>query len=461
MCCRLEQKGATSVISPQIKSSFCVDSYFSKNHTKIAPNTLALEAQIRIIPFVFLLWGVLLSTIDSPISYLLTNECPDSCYLSDVVLTEASGSLLYDQHGRQYIDLCAGFGSLALGHLPIISKEPINYALGDLYPSRAKVELLAMLRTIMPPYLSRVALAVTGSQAIDLVIKTALLATGSSNFICLTNCYHGLDFGSLSLSSNNFFKHPFRSWLNDSKVKHIEINCPLTDLEQCIDQQNGTAGVIVEPVQGRGGGYACSDKWLQEVAGLCRNREILLIYDEIFSGLGRCGQLTKSFTVEADLICLGKILGGGMPISAVIGREDVMQAWPRNRGEALHSGTFFGQSLACRSASNTLQKIIDHDLVNRSKQLGEEARDYLSNHLPKCYQIRGQGLLVVIDLGQPRYGVALAERLRHQGVIAIPAGIKGQCLSLSPALNIPRQLLFEALAKISHLLTKISTPANE
>lgn len=403
---------------------------------------------------------MLLSDITSPIAYLLNNECRDSSYLSNIVMTEGNGSLFYDQYGRRYIDLCAGFGSLALGHTPIINNQTINCALGDLYPSRVKVELLALLRTIMPCYLSRIALAVTGSQAIDLAIKTALLATGNNNFICLTNCYHGLDFGGLSLASNNFFKRPFSPWLNDEKVKHVMINCLLSDLERCVDQQQGTAGIIVEPVQGRGGGYVCSDHWLQEVADFCRNRGILLIYDEIFSGLGRCGQLTKSFTVEADLICLGKILGGGMPISAVIGREEIMQAWPRNCGEALHSGTFFGHSLACQSASKTLQEIIDQNLVNRSQQLGEETRKYLSNHLPEHYQIRGQGLLVVIDLSHPRHGVALAERLRHRGIIAIPAGLDGQCLSLSPALNIPRQLLFDALAEISELLTKNSTPTN-
>ena len=395
-----------------------------------------------------------MSTTDSPIAHLLTNECRDSSYLSNVLFTKSNGSLLYDQHGRQYTDLCAGFGSLALGHTYVTSDDSINCALGDLYPARAKVELLTVLQKIMPSYLSRIALAVTGSQAIDLAIKTALLATGHSNFICLTNCYHGLDFGGLTLTSNNSFKHPFCSWLNTDKVKHIAINCPLADLERCINQQDGTAGVIIEPVQGRGGGYVCYDQWLQEVASFCQTRGILLIYDEIFSGLGRCGQLSKSFTVEADLICLGKILGGGMPISAVIGREKIMQAWPRNCGEALHSGTFFGQSLACKLAAKTLQEIIDQDLVNRSQQLGQEARCYLANHLPERYQLRGQGLLVVIDLGRQRYGVALAERLRHRGIIAIPAGISGQCLSLSPALNIPRQLLFEALAEISRLLTK-------
>ena len=293
-----------------------------------------------------------------------------------------------------------------------------------------------------------------------MAIRTALLATGNSNFICLTNCYHGLDFGGLSLTSNNFFKHPFGSWLNDEKVEHLAINCPLADLERCVDQQDGTAGIIVEPVQGRGGGYVCSDHWLQEVADFCRNRGTLLIYDEIFSGLGRCGQLTKSFTVEADLICLGKILGGGMPISAVIGREEIMQAWPRNCGEALYSGTFFGHSLACQSACKTLQEIVDQDLVNRSQQLGEETREYLSDHLPDNFQVRGQGLLVVIDLIHPRHGVVLAERLRHRGIITIPAGIDGQCLSLSPALNVPRQLLFDALAEISDLLTKNSTPTS-
>ena len=392
------------------------------------------------------------------LDFLRTVECQDSTHITrdyQFVAAKAKGSLVYDLSGREYIDLCAGFGSLPLGHnmFPDWDKDTITTGMGDLFPSQSKIELLTTLHRSMPPYLSRIALTVTGSQAVEMAIRTALLATGHSGFIALQDCYHGLDLGVLSLTSMSKFKKPFSSLLN-IEVEHVPLGCDLEEILQAMhrQQKTGTAAVIIEPVQGRGGARVCSGSWLQEVSTFCRQQKILLIFDEIFSGLGRTGQLTKASTVACDLICLGKALGGGMPVSATLGREEVMQAWPLNRGEALFTGTFFGHPLSCAVATHTLQTIVTQELSQRARSLGAQVLSHLTaalKHNPLVQEVRGQGLLLAIVFQRPQSGAVLAQRLMPKGIIAIPGGVSAQCLQISPALNIPSHLLFSALDTIT------------
>ena len=395
---------------------------------------------------------------------LAQHECRDATYITGnfpLVLARAQGSHLWDVEGCEYIDLCAGFGSLPLGHnsealcQACTVNDSISTGMGDIYASQAKVALLSTLPKVMPAYLTRASLALSGSQAVELAIKTALLyhKCQRSGFIALHNCYHGLDCGALPLTAMTKFKQPFSAWLHSDKVEHIPLNCPLAELEQAVQRQKkiGTAALILEPVQGRGGAHACAEAWLAQVQVFCRAHDILLIYDEIFTGLGRIGTLTKAFAVECDLLCLGKALGGGMPLSALLGREEVMQAWPHNEGEALHTGTFFGHPLSCRVATATLNTIVATKLCSRAQQLGATARTRLQTALAHCttvQAVRGTGLLLAVVLHKPQQGVQLSLRLAQQGIIAIPAGIQGECLSITPALNIPADLFFSALDKI-------------
>lgn len=393
---------------------------------------------------------------------LAKHECCDATRLADdaIVLAKAKGSQLWDGDGREYIDLCAGFGSLPLGHNSAALRkacaddDSISTGMGDVYASVAKAELLLALHKIMPAYLCRSALALSGSQAVEMAIKTALLYhPDRCGFITLHDSYHGLDLGALSFTAMQKFRQPFSAWLHEDKVEHVPLGCSLSDLEQAVQRQRhiGTAALIVEPVQGRGGVRACSDAWLRQVHDFCRQHDILLIYDEIFTGLGRIGTLTKAFTVECDLLCLGKALGGGMPLSALLGREEVMQAWPRNEGEALHTGTFFGHPLSCRVATSTLNSIVTDDLCTRAQQLGNTARTRLQALFaahPEVQEVRAAGLMLAVAFRQPQQGVHIAHRLAEQGVIAIPAGTQGECLSITPALNISEELLLQALATL-------------
>ncbi len=173
-----------------------------------------------------------------------------------------------------------------------------------------------------------------------------------------------------------------------------------------------------------------------------------MIFDEIFCGLARAGKWTTAFEVKADIICLGKALGGGMPISACVGTEEVMAAWPENTGEARQTGTFFGHPLSCRIAKCIIQEIRDLELDKRANYLEEKVKREIGSQLKQIdarASLRGAGLMLAFDLGKEGAGAKMMDILRQDGVIALAAGAKGNCLQITPALNISEELLFEGL----------------
>ncbi|MDE3269303.1 MAG: aminotransferase class III-fold pyridoxal phosphate-dependent enzyme [Pseudomonadota bacterium] len=371
-----------------------------------------------------------------------------------LIWTAAKGSTLYDQNQRPYVDLCAGFGSLPFGHNCLVLQQYLHDQLGngmsDLYASQAKVQLLQTLRSCLPDQLERIALAVTGSQAVEFALRTALLATGKQGIISLKNCYHGLDLGVLPLLSWQSYRQPFANW-SAMPVTHLKINCDLDELERAVfaQQQTGTAAIIVEPIQGRGGGGVCQDYWLSAVQDYCQRRGILLIYDEVFCGLGRCGYMTKAATVPADIVCLGKALGGGMPISAMVGKEKWLRYWQQDE-HVLLTGTFYGHALSCAVATHTLTRINPTQSLALATTLQNELASIAS--LDRVKEVRGAGLLVSIVLDVPQAGLRLASKLQELGIIAVPAGEHAEVLQLSPALNIETELLRKALQIIAAVL---------
>lgn len=403
-------------------------------------------------------------------------ECRDSTYQAAepaLVFARAKGSRIWDAEGREYIDLCAGFGVTALGHnnptqravfeRSFSDESAIIHGMGDVYPSIDKILLLEYLGKQLPQHLSRGALALSGGQAVEIAVKSAQIATKRSGFICFKDSYHGLDLGILPLTSRADFKAPFVEWMPLHLVTEVEYACSMAQVEEAIDQQKkagfGTAAVIVEAIQGRAGIRVPPLAWLSSLAELCRAKSVLLIFDEVFTGLGRIGTLSSAFAVEADLICLGKALGGGLPLSACFGREDVMDAWPQNQGEALHTGTFFGHPLSCRLGLATLQAIVTEGLVERSINFGEVMQADLKRELiglPHVKDVRGQGLMIGLELDEKGLGAVLMDRLRPLGVITLASGSFGEGISLTPALNFPEKDWQEALPLIKQAVISLA-----
>ncbi len=411
------------------------------------------------------------------LSRLKKIECPDSTYAAknpSLVLSRAKGSFLFDVEGQEYIDLSAGFGALPLGHndpevLSELSKElkkepaTLMHGLGDVYPSQQKIELMEAVLGVFPKSLDlTMALTVTGSQAVEFAMKTALIAGKGDGFITFKGAYHGLEFGSLAVSDREIFRRPFVSWLNEEKVFQLPYGCPKASFHEVLDlaTKKGVklAAVILEPVQGRAGVVLPPQGFLKELESFCQEKGLLLILDEVLTGLGRLGQWSFCEEITPDLVCLGKAIGGGMPLSGCVGKKKVMAFWPESRGEAIHTGTYFGHPHSCLVGRLTLEAVIRNNLLERVSQLGEKLIAIMNDRWsaePLVKEVRGRGFMMAIEFSEPGAGAKMADLLRKERVIVIPGGEKGQCLSLTPALNMSEALFEKVWQKIDLCLKKL------
>jgi 4-aminobutyrate aminotransferase/(S)-3-amino-2-methylpropionate transaminase len=183
-------------------------------------------------------------------------------------------------------------------------------------------------------------------------------------------------------------------------------------------------------------------EFLRELRVLCREHGALLIADEVMTGLGRSGRLFASAHAEPDLICLGKGLGGGLPISACLGAAELMHAWGDPDGEALHTGTFCGNPLSCAAALAVLAEVQRERLTERAARLGASLGAALEQRLgERARAVRASGLLVGIELANGDLGLRVMRRLLELGYIVVPAGRDARVISLTPALNVDEALL--------------------
>ena len=400
-------------------------------------------------------------------------ECHDStCHEMELplVLKSASGSWIWDADGHRYVDLCAGFGVMALGHNPSQLREllsgyladgaPIMHGMGDVYPSESKIALLETIRSILPPHLVRGSLALTGSQAVEIAIKSAILARQKMGFISFEGGYHGVDLGILPLTSRPDFSTPFSGRpaaidvrrLPFGKADRAHFVAAVQDLEL---SGAGFCGVLVEPVQGRSGAIVPPEGWLASIVEWTHEYGGLAIFDEVFCGLGRCGHMTFAEETPADLVCLGKALGGGFPVSACFGTESVMSSWPVSRGEAIHTGTFFGHPLSCDIATQVLRTIVSEALPDRALRVGQEVRLRIATMFadsPQVAAITGLGMMIAIHFHEANAGARLMIEARKKGIIALASGNEGQALSMTPAFTIDKEMWLTAAAQIRALL---------
>lgn len=380
-----------------------------------------------------------------------------------IVFARGLGANVFDSDGNRYVDLAAGFGALLLGHShPEIVKtvqrqsEQLMQALGDLYPSEVKIELLERLTALYPGD-ARALLGQSGSDAVSAALKLAVLHTGRSGVIALSGAYHGLGYGPLSLLGlRASYREPFTAQLNP-RVRFIDYPADQPALESALarldsELSRGDIGaIVVEPILGRGGAIVPPKGFLSAVAERARTSGALFVADEVWTGLGRSGRMLQSTTeVVPDLICLGKGLGGGLPISALIGRAEIMRSWSRD-AEVVHTSTFAGAPLSCAAALATLSVLQTEALDERAKTLGEEFLRALQGALagaPLSALVRGQGLMIGVEVmdssgvSPSAIGFNLQRALLERGYITSTGGGQREVLVLTPPLNISKAQLF-------------------
>jgi 4-aminobutyrate aminotransferase-like enzyme len=397
---------------------------------------------------------------------LRAHESRNVTYLADefpVFWESASGATVVDVDGNRYLDLTSAFGVASVGHsnpavVEAIAQQAqrLMHGMGDVHPTEVRTQLLERLARILPRGLTKTFLATTGSEAVEAALKTAVLATGKQRFVSYRGAYHGLSLGSLAVGGIDKFIAPFRGLIADASVlldypdaQKIETRAALEAFAREVDPHDDLAAVIVEPIQGRGGCIVPPEGYLRGVREYCDARGILLIFDEIYTGFGRTGHwfACEHDAVVPDIICIGKAMGGGFPISAAVAREAVMDAWPASAGEALHTSTYLGNPMGCAAALATIGELERLALPAHARELGRliERRLTAMLELDAVRAVRGRGCMWGVQLSDAAAADRAVKAALARGVVLLQAGPQGDVLSITPPLVMTPLQLHRAL----------------
>jgi len=372
----------------------------------------------------------------------------------------AAGANVWDVDGNRFLDLGGAFAVANVGHAhPRVVRavaeqaERLLHGMGDVHPPEVKVELLEALAARFPgggP--ARAVLGSSGADAVEAALKTAQLATGRAGVLAFEGAYHGLSYGALDVTWRAEFRAPFaarlpgRTWFarfgDAEDTRRVAGGAP-----------EEIGAILVEPIQGRGGVRIPPPGFLAALRGLCDERGWLLIADEIFTGFGRTGRMfaCERDAVVPDLLCVGKGLASGMPLSACLGRAEVMDAWPVSHGEALHTQTFLGHPPSCAAGVAALAVLDDENLVARAARNGAEALAFLEERAagrPGVKDVRGAGLMLGIECDTPERAARAVQGALQRGVLLLPSGDDGRVLSVTPPLCIERDALRAGLEEL-------------
>ena len=388
-----------------------------------------------------------------------------TCVTPEPIFWErARGANVWDVDGNRYVDLGAAFGVANVGHAhPRVVRAVAGQAaallhgMGDVHPSAVKVELLEALARRFPGGGSaRAVLGSSGSDAVEMALKTAALATGRAGVVAFEGAYHGLALGALDTTHREMFRAPFVARLAGATA--FARYGDAEDVRRAASACRAPVGaVLVEPVQGRGGERVPPTGFLAALRRLCDAEGWLLIADEVYTGFGRTGSwfACEHEGVRPDLLCVGKGLASGMPISACIGRAEVMDAWPASLGEALHTQTFLGHPPACAAALASIAVLEEEKLIARAAEIGARALARLRDATAgaaSVVEVRGRGLLLGVECVGPEVVQSALAGLLARGVIALPCGDDGRVIALSPPLSIDRDVLDFALDALAEEL---------
>ena len=406
-------------------------------------------------------------------------ESHNVTYVADdwpIFWERAEGSCVWDADGNRFIDITSAFGVAGLGHTHQPVREAmvqqsakLMHAMGDVHPTELKIEVCKRLSAMTFERwgldVGKTVLANSGSESVETALKTAFIATGRAGIVHFENGYHGLGYGALLGGGFDKFRGPFDPQLAD--VRH-PIAFPSTkddlvklqrDLESLPALEIGA--LLVEPIQGRGGKVVPPMGFLKILRDWADLHEVVLIFDEIYSGFNRTGRLfaCEWEGVFPDLICVGKALSGGYPISACVGKAAVMDKWPVSPGEALHTSTFLGNPVGCAMAVRALDIHKDPTVAVDVERQGRELKAMLEDlDSGFIHEVRGRGLMVGVELrhpdGRPAGDVAgrlLGEMLKR-GVVMLADGPEGNILAFTPSFYITLGELVYVVQQVSEVL---------
>ncbi len=377
------------------------------------------------------------------------------------------GSIIEDIMGRKFIDCLGGFGVYNMGirHPKIIAAVKAQL---DRMPLSSQ-ELLDPLRGFLAELLGELApgdlqecfFISNGTDAVEGALKLARLYTKKTGFISTTGGFHGKSMGSLSVMGRAVYRKPFQPLLSDVYfVDYGDIKDLERELKKLTELGEDIAAIILEPVQGEAGAVVPPDDYLPRVRELCDKYGVLLILDEVQTGMGRCGKTfaCENWGVVPDILCLGKALGGGvMPLSAFMSTPKIWKVLEDN--PFLHSSTFGGNPLACAAGIAAINVMLEENLAQQAADKGA----YLMKRLralqalyPEILKIvRGKGLLIGLEFTDRFIGYRVAAGLFKRGVLVAGTLLSARTIRIEPALNISYELLDQMLDRLSDTLKEI------
>ncbi len=369
----------------------------------------------------------------------------------EINVAKAKGSLLWDQEGKKYIDLMSGYGVAILGHSNPAITDAIKAQLdsviithGSMYtPSRG--EFLRKFMSVAPSRDGQIYMSNSGTEAVEAALKIAIRATGRKKIIAMERGYHGKTLGSLSLTHSEKYKkglegliYPNVEFLPFGDADIIEGRKDLDDI----------AAIFVEPVQGEGGIFLPPDDYLKRIRQITSDHGILLMADEIQTGLGRTGKLWafENWNIVPDIFTAGKGIGGGIPMGVTWARQEYME----KLSVGSQTSTMGGNPLACAAGTAVLDQLTD-TMLDRVRSAGEKFRQELQTGIGDhrlVKDVRGIGLMLAIEL-KVRF-VDILLRIIQNGAVPLYSGIN--IIRLLPPYVIEDSQISEAVSIIAGAL---------
>ncbi|HZB00303.1 MAG TPA: acetylornithine/succinylornithine family transaminase [Nitrososphaera sp.] len=317
-----------------------------------------------------------------------------------VNIAKGKGTRVWDTAGREYIDCMGGYGVALVGHCNDRVVNAIKRQAETLITAHmstyndTRLRFMEKIASVTPPSLNKMFFANSGAESVEAALKFARKYSGRHGVIAMNGAYHGKTFGALSVTYSEKYRKSFMPLLDG--VKFVPYSDP-SMLEEVIDDTIGS--VILEPIQGETGIIVPPDDLLPKIREICNRLNLVLIFDEIQSGLGRTGKMWagENWNTAPDIMCLAKGIAGGIPMGLVLAKQEIMDKM--KLGE--HSSTFGGSPIACAAGLATMEALIDDKLVENAAKMGLHFKEGLNRLKDKhkiIREVRGIGMMLGVEL---------------------------------------------------------------
>lgn len=369
-----------------------------------------------------------------------------------VTLDRGQDATIWDNNGKQYIDCMGGYGVAIIGHCNKDVINAIDLQLNKLMVCHmstyhdSRLQFLSKLNSIAPDNLGRIFLSNSGAESIEAALKFSRKYSQKTGVISMHGGYHGKTFGALSVTYNSKYRKSFSPLLEG--IKFVPFG-DTSSLNEAIDESIGT--VILEPIQGETGIIMPPEGYVRAVRDICTEKKIVLIFDEIQTGLGRTGKMWagQNWSTVPDIMCIAKGVASGVPTGVTFVKDEIAKCM--NLGE--HSSTFAGNPISCSAGSATIDAIINGDLVNKASATGM----YFKNRLlelkdkhPIIRDVRGMGMMLALE---SRFDVrdVLMDGIKN-GLLMLYSG--RTIIRLLPPLVMKKEQVSKAIEILDVILTE-------